>query len=216
MDLSKCPDVMWNEETINDFFDVGVHDDKFILLSKMNKECKVCVKTPVGVTDQFILKNIEMQGTVPAPLKCAAQMDGLGWECYTEKKFLYNYKRSCFIPNLGMIDDTFLASSCGVQSVQLNALINTLVEGKKLYFNQTKCYVIHLGPNSEECPKLMVHILFKLRTQTLNVKMNFGNPEDKLCQVCKLFPETQSHLLQCSEQLQIAKLYSKVLEKSAI
>ena len=68
--------------------------------------------------------------------------------------------------------------------------------------------------------------------------MNFGNPEDKLCQVCKLFPETQSHLLQCSElvphlkllslnnemidekfvdksidkQLQIAKLYIKVLK----
>jgi hypothetical protein len=60
--------------------------------------------------------------------------------------------------------------------------------------------------------KLESQILFRLRTQTLNVKMNFGNPEDKLCQVCKLFPETQSHLLQCSEQLQIAKLYSKVLE----
>ena len=48
---------------MNDFYDVGVHDDKFVLLSKMNEECKVCVKTLVGVTDQLILKNIEMQGT---------------------------------------------------------------------------------------------------------------------------------------------------------
>ena len=164
---------------MNDFYDVGVHDDKFVLLSKMNVECKVCVKTLVGVTDQLILKNIEMQGTVPAPLKCAAQMDGLGWECYTEKKFLYNYKRSCFIPNLGMIDDTFLASSCGVQSVQLNALINTLVEGKRLYFNQTKCYVMHLGPNSKECPKLMVHNLPMKKTTKEkylgNIVSNSGN-----------------------------------------
>jgi hypothetical protein len=125
---------MWNEETMNDFYDVGVHDDKFVLLSKMNEECKVCVKTLVGVTDQLILKNIEMQGTVPAPLKCAAQIDGLGRKCYTEKKFLYNYNGSCFIPNLGMIDDTFLASSCGVQSVQLNALINTFIEREKSGF----------------------------------------------------------------------------------
>jgi hypothetical protein len=92
MDLSKCFDVMWNEETMNDFYDVGVQDDKFVLLSKMNEECKVSVKTPVGVTDQFILKNIEMQGTVPAPSKCAAQMDGLGRKCYTKRKFLYNYQ----------------------------------------------------------------------------------------------------------------------------
>ena len=34
----------------------------------------------------------------------------------------------------------------------------------------------------------------------MNLKMNFGSQNhDNLCEICKLFPETQSHLLQCSE-----------------
>ena len=56
-----------------------------------------------------------------------------------------------------MIDDTFLASKCGIQSVQINALVNTFMESKKLYFNQTKCFVMHLGPNQTDCPELKVH-----------------------------------------------------------
>ena len=69
--------------------------------------------------------------------------------------------------------------------------------------------------------------------------MNFPNMyQDKLCQTCNLFPESQSHLMQCppitphlkllslpdisveenhiygdeTRQLQIVKLYGKVLE----
>ena len=122
----------------------------------MNESYRVTVKTPVGVTDEFVLENIEMQGTVPAPLKCAAQMDGLGKKFYTSKKYLYQYNDSCYVPCLGMIDDTFIASRCGLQSVQVNALINTFIEGKKLYFT-TKCFVMHLGPKANGCPQLKVH-----------------------------------------------------------
>ena len=42
---------------INDLYDAGVQDDKFIFLNKMIDECKVSVKTQVVVTDKFILKN---------------------------------------------------------------------------------------------------------------------------------------------------------------
>jgi hypothetical protein len=127
MDLSKCFDIMLSSETMNDIYDLGVKDDKFVLISKMNEKCKVRVKTPVGVTEEFELKSIEMQGMVPAPLKCAGQMDGLGRKCYTEEKYLYNYNVSCFVPSLGFIDDTFVATRCGVQSVEMNALINTFI-----------------------------------------------------------------------------------------
>jgi hypothetical protein len=43
-------------------------------------------------------------------------------------------------------------------------------------------------------------LLFRLRSRTLNVKMNFSNQhENVLCSTCKLFPETQAHLLQCPQ-----------------
>ena len=68
--------------------------------------------------------------------------------------------------------------------------------------------------------KLESQILFRLRTQTLNVKMNFGNPvQDKFCQVCKLFPETQSHLLQWSElvpQLKLLSLNNEMIDEKFV
>ena len=157
MDLSKCFDKMWSQETMNDLFDLGVQNDRFVLVSKMNEECIVTVKTPVGVTDTFTLENIEMQGTVPAPLKCAGQMDALGRKCYAEEDYLYKYNGNCSVPNLGFIDDTIAATKCGIQSVEVNALINTFIESKKLYFNTSKCCIIHLGPRKEECCPLLVH-----------------------------------------------------------
>ena len=39
----------------------------------------------------------------------------------------------------------------------MNALINTFVESKKLYFNTAKCYLIHIGPKKEQCCPLKVH-----------------------------------------------------------
>ena len=74
-DLAKCFDAMWAEETMNDIYDVGVRDEKFALISLMNDKCQVKVKTPVGDTSRFELNRIEMQGTVPAPLKCAVQIE---------------------------------------------------------------------------------------------------------------------------------------------
>ena len=32
MDLSKCFDKMWSQETMNDLFDLGVQNDRFVFL----------------------------------------------------------------------------------------------------------------------------------------------------------------------------------------
>ena len=91
----------------------------------------------------------------------------------------------------------------------------------------------------ERFSKSESQLLFRLRSKTLNVKQNFENQHmNNLCQTCRLFPETQSHLLQCPEiapklkllnlqdnppeekfiygnvdqQLNIVKIYSKIWE----
>ena len=156
-DIAKCFDAMWAEESMNDFYDAGVRDDQFSLISLMNQKCKVKVKTPVGDTERFELNRIEMQGTVPAPLKCAVQMDTLGRYCYTYSTGLYQYKDVCSVPALGMIDDIAGASQCNENSVILNSLINAKIESKKLEFNLKKCVNMHIGPNKENCQQLKVH-----------------------------------------------------------
>ena len=87
--------------------------------------------------------------------------------------------------------------------------------------------------------KIEIQLLFKLRSQTADLKMNFPKRfADTLCSTCKLFPESQSHVLQCpaivpklnlvavqpcklnenniygsiDEQLKIAKIYSTIFE----
>ena len=46
MDIAKCFDKMWFEETSNDIFRAGVTDDKFVLLANSNLKSQVAVKTP--------------------------------------------------------------------------------------------------------------------------------------------------------------------------
>ena len=166
MDLSKCFDTLWTQETMNDLYELGVKDDKFSLISVLNKKCRVSIKTPIGQTDEFILENIEMQGTVMAPLKCTGQIDSLGRNGYTNQTALYKYKKTCYVPILGMIDDTLGMSKCGEDSVELNAFINSTIESKKLYFNKRKCHKLHIGARNDECPTLKVHDTIMTETKT--------------------------------------------------
>ena len=55
----------WNYKLIhNNLWDVGVKDDKFALIAKLDENAEVVVKTPCGVTDQFNLKRLVMQGSL--------------------------------------------------------------------------------------------------------------------------------------------------------
>ena len=134
-DLAKCFDAMWAEETMNDLYDAGVQDENFALISLMNQKCQVKVKTPVGDTERFELSSIEMQGTVPAPLKCAVQIDTLGKYCYTYNTGCYIYRDACYVPPLGMIDDIASIAQCKDNSIIINAIVNAKIESKKLQFN---------------------------------------------------------------------------------
>ena len=127
-DLDKCFDEIWAEETMNYFYDAGVKDDKFSLVNLFNEKCNVKVKTPVGDTERFTLNRIEMQGTVPAPLKCAVQVDTLGRDMYMYSTGLYQYRDMCSVPVLGMIDDLAGVSDCSENSVILNSIINAKIE----------------------------------------------------------------------------------------
>ena len=162
-DLAKCFDSMWSE-TRNDFYDLGVKDEKFALISLMNEKCNVKVKTPVGETEIFQLSRIEMQGTVPAPLKCAAQIDTLGRYCYTYNTGCYLYRKACNVPPLGMIDDVAAISQCNSNSIVLNSVINAKIETKKLEFNSKKCFNMHIGRNKSKCENLKIHEKTMLET----------------------------------------------------
>ena len=159
MDIAKCFDKMWYAETGNDIFNAGVRDDKFVILANSNAKCQVAVKTPWGTTtERVVLENIEMQGTVPAPLKASVQLDTLGKECYENSEGLFKYKECVNITPLIMIDDILAISDCGNNSVKTNAIIQSKIETKQLRFGPKKCFKMHIGNKAlKTCPTLKVH-----------------------------------------------------------
>ena len=150
---------MWFEETSNDIFRAGVTDDKFLLLANSNLKSQVAVKTPWGsLTERITLEKLEMQGTVPAPLKASVQLDTLGKECLEKNEGLFKYKQCVNITPLIMIDDVLAISNCGNDSVKMNAIIHSKIGTKQLRFGTTKCFKLHIGQkNKSTCPTLKVH-----------------------------------------------------------
>ena len=157
-DVMKCFDEMWFEETHNDLWEVNVQSDKFALISKLDENCKIVVKTPCGTTDQFELERIVLQGSVFGPIKCSVQMDSLGREALQTGCGLFKYRSTIDVPALAMIDDVLGMAVCGDQSIELNAMINAKMETKKLRLSDDKCFKIHICKGSTDCPQsLKVH-----------------------------------------------------------
>ena len=159
MDIAKCFDKMWYEETSNDIFRAGVTDDQFVLLANSNLKSQVAVKTPWGlITERISLEKLEMQGTVNAPLKASVQLDTLGKECIENSDGLFKYKQCINITPLIMIDDVLAISNCGNDSVKMNAIIHSKIDAKQLMFGTKKCFKLHIGQkNKSTCPTLKVH-----------------------------------------------------------
>ena len=62
-----------------DFYEMGLNNDMLAMIDSSSEEVEVFVKTPWGsLCDMFIAKDVEMQGSVMAPLRCSVQVDSLG------------------------------------------------------------------------------------------------------------------------------------------
>ena len=119
----------------------------------------MAVKTPCGsTTERIILEKIEMQGTVPAPLKASVQLDTLGKECLESSDGLFKYKGCVNLTPLIFIDDILSVSACGNESVKMNAIMQSKVDTKQLMFSSSKCFKLHVGNGCKNtCPTLKVH-----------------------------------------------------------
>ena len=124
-------------ECLNDVYEAGVVDDKFVLLYEANRENFVAVQTPNGLSRREPVTEIVMQGDVLAPLISSLQVDTIGKECLEEGKHLYYYKNIVPIPPLGLVDDLFTISPCGYKTTMMSQYINSKTAMKKLQFGIT-------------------------------------------------------------------------------
>ena len=158
-DVMKCFDKMWAKETANDIFEAGIKDDQFVLIANSNKVCQVAIKTPWGsLTQRKEYNDIEMQGTVLTPIKCAVQIDTLGKEVLKDDSDkLYKYKGFVRIPPMALIDDILTVTPCGIDSILMNAAVQSKVNNKRLELGHKKCFKMHVGNEASKCPTLKIH-----------------------------------------------------------
>ena len=158
-DVSKCFDKLEFFNTANDLYRSGIQNDKFALIAKSNKICNVSVKLPWGkLSESITLKDIEMQGTVLAPLKCSLSIDRIGKEALeNHHKHLYKYRNCVSIPPLGMVDDIIAITECSAQSVIINSFIGSKISCMQLELSEKKCTHMHIGNNSNNCHGLIIN-----------------------------------------------------------
>ena len=165
-DVMKCFDALWLEDCMLDIYDTlpsQARDDKVALIYEMNKENYVAIKTAVGLTDRTMLPKVVMQGGKWGPLKCSNSMDKIGKKCAETGEHLYSYKGKVKVMPLAMVDDLLAINSCGDKSLNMNIMINSSIEMKKLRFHtpdekgKSKCHGIHVGKQTTECPDIRVH-----------------------------------------------------------
>ena len=162
-DLVKAFDVLWLEDSLNDLWDTlpaGGRTDKLGLVYKTNKDNFVAVNTAVGQTDRVNIPRIITQGGTWGPILCSNSIDKVG-KIADEKGLIYKYKDIVKITPLAMIDDLLAVSRCGIESIEINLTINTIIELKKLEFHRPdkkgKCHYMHVGKPNQICPGMKVH-----------------------------------------------------------
>ena len=158
-DVAKCFDKLEYTNTATDLFKAGVTDDKFSVIANSNKNCRVAIRTPWGSkTERIDMKNIEMQGTVLAGLKCSISIDTIGKEFLDNThEVSFRYKNCVTLPPLSLIDDIICVTNCSKDSIIMNSIIQSKLQGKQLLLGHKKCFQMHVGKNIQCCPTLTVH-----------------------------------------------------------
>ena len=106
-DAVKCFDKLWLKDCIVELYKMGIAPDDLLMLYLMNEKAKIKVKTPIGETDMFEVKEIVKQGTIWGPEMCCVETDAInrvGENCTTAiGDVLYGI--------LGYVDDVMGAGS---------------------------------------------------------------------------------------------------------
>ena len=150
---------------MNDVWDTlppHARDDRLGLVYESSKTNLVAVNTAVGQSERVNIPEIAQQGGTWGPMMCSTSIDGVG-KFAKENRKSYSYKNLVPVIPLAMVDDLLAVSSCGMDSIEMNISINTLIELKKLTFHtpdgkkKSKCHMMHIGRENKVCPDMKVH-----------------------------------------------------------
>ena len=105
------------------------------MIYMMNREAQIVVNTPVGLTEEFTVKDIVKQGTIYGPKLCCASTDKVN-EIGKNVPITY-ITPELFIKGLIFVDD--IAAAGGKEVVKnVGSNLIQMEEGKKFVFSNSK------------------------------------------------------------------------------
>jgi hypothetical protein len=137
-DYKQMFDAINLEQAASDIFDVGVSDDNLTMLYNANKDVKMAVNTPNGLSERQTLNDVVLQGDTFGSILASVQVDSIGKEV-EETDYGYLYKNELPVGMLALVDDLIGVTNAGYKAQQMNAAINVKTAEKRLQFGLKKC-----------------------------------------------------------------------------
>jgi hypothetical protein len=71
-DYKQCFDSLWLSDCLLSLWNLGVKSETLNNLKNLNETCNIMVKTPMGMTEEAVVKSIVQQGSVSGGILCSA------------------------------------------------------------------------------------------------------------------------------------------------
>ena len=153
-DFTQCFDGMWLEDSIISLKDIGIPYEVLSLIKNLNTTSEIIVKTPVGNTPSFTVKNIVKQGTVLGPTLCSASTA----ECCDEHVTGGVSIGSTSIKSLAYVDDILDADEDADDASDSHNTVLEFTSKKRLELSWKKCALLVINSTKKtKIPKLPIN-----------------------------------------------------------
>ena len=137
-DYTTCFDSLWLEYNMMALWDLGVRNELFALIFKLNETARIRVKTPFGLTDPFECRRIVKQGSVLSSNLCSSSTAQL----IDRNKAGGIYTGSFIINDILYVDDTLDLNDDINETVLSHHEVEDFSKSKGLMVNHPKCAVM--------------------------------------------------------------------------
>ena len=153
-DFSQCFDSLWLDDCILSLRKLGIQNEVLSILKSMNSECNIQVKTPVGVTEDFTVKNIVQQGSVCGGILCAASTGEVSADIPTGGTQIGLSNIRCLV----FVDDIAIMNATLQDTYEAHEKVVWFSKIKRLTLNGQKCMIMCVNQNAASVvPQLRIN-----------------------------------------------------------
>ncbi len=150
-DFEQAFDSLWLEDCVLSLKKIGVGKDMLQLIYNLNKNAKVTVQTPHGMTTTFTTDPIVKQGTVLGPILCSTST---GEHCEESTGVAVG---TLLLASLLYVDDIIDVTNTINDRKLAHEIAMVFGRKKKIFYSGTKCYSMAINYDADNVPILKIN-----------------------------------------------------------